>query len=100
VVLKLVFVSRALDRRITPRSRQRNLHWFVEQLEPLDLLDGSQGRLRALKDDEGLALGFEIRLRDDVDDGPIFGKDGLQRLPKLFGFDALFQISNVHAADR
>jgi hypothetical protein len=62
----------------------------------VDVLDGSLGSLGRIENDEGLALGLEVRLGDDIDHVAILGEDGAQRLLEGLGLDALFQITDVN----
>lgn len=89
MVLELFVVAGRLDGSIASGSGQRDLHWLLEQLEPLHLLNGLDRGLGAVEDDKCLSFGFQVRLCDDVNDVAILGEDGLERLSQRLGFDAL-----------
>jgi hypothetical protein len=100
VVLKLLVVAGALDGGVAAGAGQGDLHGLLEQLEALDLLDGALGGVGAVKDDKGLALGLQVRLGDNVDDGAILGEDGLERGTQRLGLDALLEVAHVHTAHK
>lgn len=66
--LKLLLIPRLLNRSIAARARKRDLYRFLEEFEALNLFYGLKSRLGAVVDDERLALGFKVPLRDDIDD--------------------------------
>lgn len=88
--LELLFVSRAGDGGVAARSGKSDLHGLIEELEALDLLDGLEGGLGLVEDDEGLALGLQVGLGDNVDDVTILGEDGGQSFFERLGLHALF----------
>lgn len=95
VELELLVVAGLLNRGVASGASEGELHGLVEEVEALDLLDGLQGGLRLFKDDEGLALGLQVGLGDDVDDGAVFGEDGVEGGLEGFGLDALFEVAHV-----
>jgi hypothetical protein len=95
MALKLILITAASNRSITPRLRKRQLHRFIEQLEALHLINRLLRRLHRVKDNECLALRLQVRLCDDVDDFAIFAEELAERLFELVDFDALFEIADV-----
>ena len=73
------------------------MNWLPKELEAIDLLGGFVGGFGVLEDDEGLALGLEIRLGYDVKNIPILGEDCLQSLLERLWLDALLEIADVDA---
>lgn len=96
--VKLLFAASQLHGGIAPGARQRDMHRLLEQLEALHLLDGGQRRLGLIEDDEGLALGLEVRLGHNVDHVAILGEDGVQRLLERLRLDALLEVAHVDPA--
>ena len=76
--LEFVVIAGALDGGIASGPGEGDLHGLIEQLETLDLFDGLKGGLGLFKYNEGLALGLQVRLGDDIDDVSILGEDGSQ----------------------
>lgn len=97
-MLKLVVVPCSLDGGIASGPGQCDLHWLLEELEPLDLFDGLDGGLGVVEDHKCLALGLQVLLGDNVDDISIFGEDGLERLSERLRLDALLQVADVDTA--
>ena len=61
----------------------------------MNLLDGSLGRFHLIEYYEGLALGLEVRLGDEIDDIAVFREDLRQRFFELVDFDPLLQVANL-----
>lgn len=99
VLLQRLVVLEPLHRRVATRPRQRDLYRLVEQVEAVGLLDGAARRLGVVVDDEGLALGLEVRLGHDVDDGAELGEDGAEGLLERLRLDALLEVPHVHAVE-
>lgn len=97
--VKLLLVASLHHGGIAPGARQRKMHWLLEELEALDVLDGCLRRLGAVEDDKGLALGLEVRLGHDVNHVAIFGKDGAERFLERFRLDALLEVAYVDPAN-
>lgn len=95
--LEFVVIAGALDGGIASGPGEGDLHGLIEQLETLDLFDGLKGGLGLFKYNEGLALGLQVRLGDDIDDVSILGEDGSQSGLQSFGLDALLEIPHVDA---
>lgn len=66
--LQRLLVLKRLHRRITPRLGQGDLHRLVEEIEPVDLLDGLARGLRVVVNDKCLALCLQMSLGHYVDD--------------------------------
>lgn len=98
MTLKLVVASAPLDMRIAARLRKRQLHGLLEQIEALDLVDGSLRRLDRVEDDEGLPFGFQVRLGHDVDDLAVLAEELGQGFLELLRLDALFEVADIDAA--
>lgn len=64
--LQLIVAAFPLNCRITPGFRIVQDHGLVENIEAIDFLDGAGRGLDVIEDDEGLALGLEIRFCDDL----------------------------------
>jgi len=97
VRVELVLIARLENCGITAGACQGNLHRLIEEFEALDLLNGGVCRFGLVEDDKGLALGLEVCLGHDVDHVSILREDCAQGLLERLGFDALFQITDVHA---
>ena len=95
MVLELVLVACALHRGVAPGAGPSNLHGLVKELEAVGFVDGLLGRLGVLEDDEGLALGLQVRLGDDFDDVAILGEDSLQRGLERLGLHALLEVAHI-----
>lgn len=96
--IKLVLIAGLHHGGIAAGASHRDLHRLVEELEALDVLDGSLGSLGRVENDKGLALGLEVCLGDDIDHVAILGKDGAQGLLEWLGLDALLQVTDVNPA--
>lgn len=83
------------NRLVAARPRHGQAHRLIKEREPVDLVDGFLRGGGAVEHDKRLALGFEVRLGDDVNDLPEFGKDGAQRFGKRFGLDALLEVLDI-----
>lgn len=66
----------------------------------MDLLDGALGRFHIIEHDEGLALGLEVRLGDEIDDIAVFREDVRQGFFELVDFDPLLQVANLRYVNR
>lgn len=73
--LQLVRPSFPENRRIAPRLRIIQHHGFLKEFKPINLIDSAGSRVDAIEYDERLALRFQIRLCDDLNDGAIFRED-------------------------
>ena len=71
------------------------MHGLVEELESLDVLDGTECRLGVLEDDERLALRLQVGLGDNINNLSIFGEDGMQRFLERLGLNALLEVANI-----
>lgn len=95
--LELISPSLAQNRRVAPRLRVVQNHRFLKQVEAIDLFDGVRGRLDVVEDDERLALGFQVRLGDDLEDGAIFGEDLFEGDLELVDFYPFFEVADLLA---
>lgn len=93
--LELLLVASLLNRRVASGAGECEVHGLVEEVEALDFLDGLEGRLGVLEYDEGLALGLQVRLGDDVDDGAVLGEDGVEGDLQGIRLDALLEVAHV-----
>ena len=84
---------------ITPCLGKVKLHRFVEEVEAVDFFDGPGGGGRGIEDNKGLPFGFEVGLRDQVDDGPVFREDFCQGGFQGVRFNALFEVADVDAGE-
>ena len=96
MVLELVLVACALHRGVAPGPGPSDVHGLVKELEAVGLVNGLLGRLGLLEDDESLALGLQVGLGDDVDNGSILGEDSLQRGLQRLGLDALLEVAHIN----
>lgn len=94
--VKLLFISVLHHGSIAASTSQSDLHWLLEQLEAVHILNGGQRRFGLVEHDERLAFGLEVRLGHDVDHVAILGENGIQRLLDQFWLDTLFQIMDVY----
>lgn len=85
----------ALHRLVRTRLGERELHRFSEQLEILQRLYGGFSGLGIFKNDEGLALGFEIAFRDDVDDFTNDVEGAAEVANQVGEFDALVEVFDL-----
>lgn len=97
MTLKLLIATHALHTSIAPRLRKRQLHRLIKQLEALHFINRLLRALCAVKDDECLALGFQVRLGYDVDDLAVLGEKLAERLLELLDLDALLEVADVEA---
>lgn len=97
VLFQRVLVLERLHRRVTLGPRQGDLDRLVEEVEAIGLVDRLERGLGAVVDDEGLTLGLEVRLGDDVDDVAELGEDGVEGGLERLRLDALLEIPHVHA---
>lgn len=95
--MRFEFILRVLpsDGGIAPRLGKVEQHRLLEELEPLNLLDGALGRFHLVEHDEGLALGLEVRLGDEIDDIAVFREYFRQRFFELVDFNPLLQVANL-----
>jgi hypothetical protein len=96
MALKLILITASLHTRITSRLRKRQLHRLLKQLKPLYFIDRLLSALYRIKYNECLALGFQVRLCDDVDDFAIFAEELAECFFQLVDFDALFEVADVN----
>jgi hypothetical protein len=89
VSLQLIVAAFPLHCRIASGFRVVQDHWLVEDVEAVDFLDSASRGFNVVEDDEGLALGLEVRLCDNLYDGAIFRENLLQSLFQLVDFDSL-----------
>ena len=75
---------------IAPGLRVVEHHRLLKQLESLNILYGSFRGLHFVEHHECLPLGLEVLLRDEIDDGTVFGEDSGQGFFELIQPDALF----------
>ena len=95
MLLKLVLVAGAQHSRIAPSAGEGDNHGLLKELEALNLVDGLYGGLWVFKDDKGLALCFEVRLGNNVDNLSVVGEDGGQSLLEGLGFDPFFEVADI-----
>jgi hypothetical protein len=74
------------------------LHRFLEELEALNFFDRSCGRRGIVEDDEGLAFGFEVGLRNEVDDVAVFGEDFAEGGFEFVDLYFFFEVADVDSA--
>lgn len=75
--LQRLGVLERLHGSIALLAGERDLDRVVEEVEAVGLVDSLQSSLGAVVDDEGLALGLEVGLCDDLEDVSEFGEDGV-----------------------
>lgn len=73
--VKVISSSVLLDRLVAPRPRNRAPHRLAEELEAMDFSDSLLRALGLLEYDEGLALGLEVLLRNNIGDGAKLRED-------------------------
>lgn len=74
MALVLVVIAAATNAGVAAGAGERELHGLIEQLEALHVVDGALDTVCILKHDERLALGLQVRLGHDVDDGAVLGE--------------------------
>lgn len=89
VCLQRLFSIFLLDYSIRPRLRVRQLHLFAENLKALQHLYCLGRLLLGLEDDEGLTLGFDVLLCDDIEDSTDIAECVAKLLNELRDFSAL-----------
>jgi hypothetical protein len=89
VSLELVTTTFPLNCRVALSLRIGQHHGLVKEIEAVDFVNSAGSGFDVVKDDEGLALGLEIGLCDDLYDGSIFREDLLQGGFQLVDFDSL-----------
>lgn len=97
VGIEFLGIARHLHSGVAAGTRQRNLHWLVEELETLDLVDRLLCRLRVVEDDEGLTLRLQVCLGDDINHFAILREDDIQCILEDLWLDALFEVADVDA---
>jgi hypothetical protein len=100
MALELLVITGPLHGCIAPGLRKGEVHRLLEELEALHIIDSLLGALDGGKDNEGLALGLEVRLGHNVNDLAVLREQLLQRLAELVGLDALLQVAHVQSAIR
>ena len=96
MLFELLFRALTLHCRIAPRLRKRNLHLFVEHLEPIKRLNSILRGLGIVEDDERLTPCAKVGLRDNVDDVAKLGKGFAKAFYQLTDLDALFEVLDLY----
>ena len=93
--LKILLLSFPLHGSITLSFRIVKHHRLREEFKALDFLYSSFRGFHSIKDDKRLTLGFEIFLRNEVDDVAIFRKYFGERFFELVWFYAFFKVLDL-----
>lgn len=75
MLLVLLLVAGCLDGSIASRPCYRQAHWLFENVEPLQVPDGSLRGLGVVEDNESLAFCPKVCLGNDIDDIAVFRED-------------------------
>jgi hypothetical protein len=70
-------------------------HRLVEEVEPLQRINGILRSIDRVEDDERLAFGFEVLLGDDVDNVAEFAEDVAERGGQGGDFDAFVEVADL-----
>lgn len=93
--LQLIPAAFPHDRRIASRFGVVQHHGLLKELEAIDFVNGTGGGVDTVKDDESLALGFQVGFRDDLNDVAIFRENLLQGLLQIIDLDSFFEVSDL-----
>lgn len=88
------------DGGIRPGLGERQLHLLAEDLEALQFLDGLLRAALIVVDDEGLAFALQALLRDDVNDGAVFGEEVAEGGSQKGDLDTLVEVADVDSVER
>jgi hypothetical protein len=89
VSLQLLRATFAENSSIAPSLRIVQNHGLVEKLETVHFVNGAGCGINAVKDDECLALGLQVGLRDDLKHIAELREDLFQCNLELFNLDSL-----------
>lgn len=93
--LKSLFSTFPLYRSITLRPCEIQHHRLIKEFKSINFLNRLTRSLDILKDDKRLSFGFQIALRDDFEDGAVFGEQLGESFGQFGGFDAFFEVADV-----
>lgn len=93
--IKLVVVAFSFNSSVARCLRVVENHWFFKKLESLDFLNSKLRCLNIVKNNEGLAFGFQVSLGDKVYDVAIFGEYFSEGFLELFDFDSLLEVFDL-----
>lgn len=101
-LVRLHLLRRAglLHAGVAAHARQRQYHGLIEQHEALGLFDGALCGVRVVKGNKSLALGAQVRLGDNVDNGAELREDGVEGVAQRLRLDALLEVAHVYPGSR